>query len=405
MPPGSGPKICIAVILVGSLTWSGLAWGQPTSFARKPLRRAVTEVCWVDRWRPAECIPIAKLRQLLSKDDVEKLLANLDRVLEQGGISAGHDALVECGSAARAVVTRIAPKTEPPRRAPALGTGDVKRLSGRISGCAARVASFAGGPERAGERQQQWIDNTTAQVDAELAGCRDSGDSRIAQDSTERRVKGVMDRSVPAPKDAKTYTGPVLDKDSAFLVKTKHEPTPSDAKPEESSKKGPEPSGGKGDTTSLCRSGAECSPTCEEKQARWNRLKDTCEQSSWQAYPCVDFLRKANGCVDASLIKPGPDGDLTCPSQSRATAAQRRRTGWEANCKRRQMFVTPVSGGGAICKRANEPLPVGFDICTDPAAMPGEGQCNEPRGVGGPERPSPTPKPDPRRPSPKSPPG
>jgi len=128
-------------------------------------------------------------------------------------------------------------------------------------------------------------------------------------------------------------------------------------------------------------------------------VKDICEQSNWQAYPCVDFLRKVNGCVDASLINPGPEGDLTCPTRSRATPAQRLRTAWELNCKRRQMFVTPVPGGGDICKGPDEPLPARFDICSDPRAMPSQDQCTGPRGGSGPDRPSPKPQPDPHRPS------
>jgi hypothetical protein len=412
---------CILLTLISVMAWSGIAAAQPGSPARASLRRDITEVCWVDRWRPAECISIEQLRRTLSKNELDQLLATLDRLLEQSGIDSGHDALVECGPTRRAVVASILPGKTPPKRAPTPGSTGLKRLSGRISGCAGHVASFVGGPGRVADKgRQQWIDDTVAQVDAELAACRDAGNSQIAKGgsskTTERQVKGVMDMPTPPPPSTTPTTDPKTES-SALLVKTKHSSdtgssgsAPSASPPPEKPKtsapppKEPTPSGVRRGTTSPCPAGADCAPTCAEKQARWAAFKDMCEQSDWQAYPCVDFLRKVNGCVDASLINPGPDGDLTCPTRSRATPAERMRGAWEANCKRRQMFVTPVAGG-EICKRPDEPMPARVDICTDPRAMPSEDQCTGPTGGSGPGQPTPKPKPDPRRPGGTSPPG
>jgi hypothetical protein len=422
------------------LTWPDLAAGQPAPLARPP--RLITEVCWADRWQALECVAVDQLRRLLSRAELERLMTKLEELLEGSGVDAAHDALVECGSKPRPAVASVAPGTAPAPRTRTRGSAELKRLSARISGCADRVAEVLTGRGRVKDGgRQYWIDDTVAQVDAELAACRDSGDPRIAQ-GNERKVKGVMDIS-PQPPPAATTPDPSTE-GSALLVKTKHGAgsssgggsagsaggpastggaattggststsgeastggsTSTTGGSSGSRPKEPTPSGIRRGTTSPCPAGTDCAPTCAERQARWERFKESCEQSDWQAYPCVDFLRKANGCVDAALINPGPDGDLTCPVQSRITPAERMRTAWELNCKRRQMFVTPVPGGGDLCKRPDEPMPARVDICHDPRAMPADDQCTRPAGGSGIDQPVPRPKPDPRRPGLAPPPG
>jgi hypothetical protein len=412
----------LAAIAVSALASPGLAAGQPALSRRALAPRAITEVCWAERWQPLECVSVERLRRILSRAELDRLLARLEQLLEGSGVDAAHDALVECGSRPRPAVASIAPSTAPPSRTTTRGTAELKRLSARLSGCADRVAGILTGPGRVKDgSRQQWIDDTVAQVDAELAACRDSGDPRIAQ-GNERKVKGVMDIS-PQPPPAQPKPDASTE-GSALLVKTKHDAgassgggsagstsgsgsaggaastgrsTSTTGGSSASGPKEPTPSGIRRGTTSPCPAGADCAPTCAERQARWERFKESCEQSDWQAYPCVDFLRKVNGCVDAGLINPGPDGDLTCPARSRTTPAQRMRTAWELSCKRRQMFVTPVPGGGDFCKRPDEPMPVRVDICQDPRAMPADDQCTGPAG-GSVDQPAPKPKPDPRRP-------
>ena len=55
---------------------------------------------------------------------------------------------------------------------------------------------------------------------------------------------------------------------------------------------------------------------CAEKRAAWERFKEYCAHSNWQEFRCEQFVRLMNGCVDATKIRPCPDGDLTCPVRS-----------------------------------------------------------------------------------------
>lgn len=299
----------------------------------------------MDRWQQPECISIEQLRQALAKSQVDRLLSAL-------GLDATLDVLVECGRTPRPAAAGITPKTEPrkpdsPSDSLSLTTVHLESFSSRISGCADRVAAYPFSLAGAGNRgPKQWIDDTVAQVDTDLASCRDSGNSQIATDPNEKKVKGVHDLSTPPPPQLNTDVS--LDENSALLVKTEHDGSSGgtgasrdsttgwaksetgedlDEKGTGKSKTGWDPIGWIislfGSSETPCREGADCAPSCEEKNARWQRFKDSCEQSRWQAYPCVAFLRKVNGCVDASLINPGPDGDLTCPVKDRATPAQR----------------------------------------------------------------------------------
>jgi hypothetical protein len=131
-------------------------------------------------------------------------------------------------------------------------------------------------------------------------------------------------------------------------------------------------------------------------------FKSTCEMSHWKSFPCADFLRKVNGCVDMTLINPGPDGDLTCPTWGRETEAERRRRAWAEQCKRKQMVMMPTQDGSPICvdrSLAKLPQPT-IDPCHDPRALPDpEAGCGG-TPVGGPvvdpsPRPSPRPMPTP----------
>jgi hypothetical protein len=390
MVPTFGVTIRTASIVLGSLLWGDLAPGQPGPRPRPPVS-PIIEICWVDRWQPAECISVKQLRQVLTESQVDKLLASLNNI----GVDAAHDALVECGRAPRPVVASITPGTGPSKPVSPT-TASLTSLSGRVSQCAERIAEYSG--SLAGARGGAgWIDSAVAQAGFDFSSCRDSGNSPISADANERRVKGVMDMSTPAPPPAASTAGSSSVEDSALFVKKGHDPAPPDGDKKAIATWLWLKANMLGLPMSPCREGANCTPTCDQKQARWQSLKESCEQSDWKAYPCVDFLRKVNGCVDASLINPGPDGDLTCPKL--ATPAHRMRTAWEHNCSRRQMFVVPVPGGGDICKRPEEAMPVSFDICNDPQAMPSEDQCIGPSRGSGPDRPSPTPEPDPRSPS------
>lgn len=123
-------------------------------------------------------------------------------------------------------------------------------------------------------------------------------------------------------------------------------------------------------------------------------FKEVCEMSDWQAYNCVAFLRKVNGCVDASRIQPGPDGDLTCPP--RRSKEEKMRWAYTAECEKRKWIMRPVPGGTITCVAPDlkSRIPVGIDICNNPRVMPSEDQCpaapretDPPRPVPQPEQP------------------
>ena len=137
-----------------------------------------------------------------------------------------------------------------------------------------------------------------------------------------------------------------------------------------------------------------CGASCQDKQARWQRMKEMCAMSGWKAYNCVAFLRKANGCVDATRINPGPDGDLTCPE--RKSKRQMRQEAYEQQCKRRGWIMQPVPGTQTTCVMPDlsNAMPAKLDVCTDPRAMPGPDQCTGPEGPVPNDRP--VPRPDPR---------
>ncbi|MEU7902256.1 hypothetical protein [Actinoplanes sp. NPDC049118] len=54
--------------------------------------------------------------------------------------------------------------------------------------------------------------------------------------------------------------------------------------------------------------GAEIENTCEQVR----RFMWECEQSGWRTGPCQEWLNKSRGCVDMSLINPGPDQGVVC---------------------------------------------------------------------------------------------
>jgi hypothetical protein len=127
-------------------------------------------------------------------------------------------------------------------------------------------------------------------------------------------------------------------------------------------------------------------------------FKTMCEQSDWKSFPCVDFLRKVNGCVDITLINPGPEGDLTCPSWGQETKAERSRRAWSEHCKRKRWIMIPLENGRPACAAPGlleAPPLAGVDPCNDPQMLPDPDTC--PRGGGPIVDPAPRPQPDPRR--------
>lgn len=120
--------------------------------------------------------------------------------------------------------------------------------------------------------------------------------------------------------------------------------------------------------------------SCAERKAAWEAFKGRCDRSDWRSYECIAFVRNLNGCVDMRRIRPGPEGDLTCPappSEADRQAQEKR------ECERRGQFARPVPGGSFNCERPPVPFEkpkVGIDICTGPTTTPGpDTHCPAPR--------------------------
>lgn len=123
--------------------------------------------------------------------------------------------------------------------------------------------------------------------------------------------------------------------------------------------------------------GDGCTASCEERQRAWEMFKEYCAQSDWQAYQCADFVRKLNGCVDMTLINPGPEGDLTCPAWGRDDDGGARRA-WAEDCKRRSMIMMPVPDGRSLCAlpAVLDTPALGIDPCNDPRVLPSPDACS-----------------------------
>ena len=127
--------------------------------------------------------------------------------------------------------------------------------------------------------------------------------------------------------------------------------------------------------------------TCDDIERRWEFFKAYCDLSSWQNYRCQQFLRVANGCVDASRILPGPDGDLTCPDRSDRSDAEARRI----DCERRKGVWLASGYGDNSCRPRDAAVSVTFDACNDPRAEWLPDQCLPGGSVDGEPRPAPSP--------------
>jgi hypothetical protein len=101
---------------------------------------------------------------------------------------------------------------------------------------------------------------------------------------------------------------------------------------------------------------------CAAMEAWWKSIAAKCDMSGWQTYECSRIVRLQNHCVDAALIMPDPEGDLTCPVRRGYTAGDM----LESACQRRKMFEGTWLESD--CKLQQLELPI-TEICNDPAAM------------------------------------
>jgi hypothetical protein len=314
------------------------------------------------------------------------------------------------------------------------------------------------GAPGAGSSYDEWVDRTVDGVETDLAGCRDRTNPWIAQgadlvqqrpttpsefEAQKREHLRVLPDSKPVKPASPTTSSPEGFEGSVFfggtghsgggsgggatdpcasasgigkascaimqelLAAMKQEPdkgaspaptptAPSSPPPPSTAPATPAPSTAPSTPGTPCEPGTGCTPSCEQRQQAWDLFKAMCEQSDWKAYPCMDFLRKVNGCADMTLINPGPEGDLTCPSWGKETKAERTRRAWAEQCKRRSWFMVPAENGRPLCADPgllDAPPRAGIDPCNNPRVLPDPDACLGTPSVD----PQPRPRPNPER--------
>ncbi|HVG06074.1 MAG TPA: hypothetical protein VNM67_00050 [Thermoanaerobaculia bacterium] len=425
----------VRVLAILMLTLAAAALAQPSG--RRPPAPRIEEICTADTYGKPRCIRISDLQRTLSPQAYQKILDSIGELYRKLGLDRSKDALVSCGSKGFGGVslegeTPGAGKTLP---LPADAVADLQK---KIASCRSSISGWGGRGGAAGldpgAGYDAWVAETVSNVEEDLSECRESGNGMIAQDPGEagkRKTVGVFDMSLRPPAEAPQNNNT---EGSSFFIKTKHEATASQpsgigrasAQIIEELKKAMEKQAGSGSGGSgsgsggstggssggttggsgtpggsagqPCPDAVDCGSSCEQAQAVWGWFKSQCEQSDWKAWPCVDFLRKARGCVDLALINPDPEGDLTCPGWGQDDEEQRRRA-WVEACERKKWIISPLPDGEVVCHQADVPRPerVRIDICNDPRAMPGPDQCTGPAvpsGATGDRRPRPQPSPE-----------
>lgn len=433
-----------------------LCAGSEAAQPRRPDEKRI--LCVASDWGRPRCTTLGDLKRQLSPQQYAQLLARLNRLVRELGLDPTRDALLPCSGTARVPAVNLAGGFDA-GRTKKLTPADLGKITSVVSTCRASIPASAGGGARPGgtSSYDSWAAETVQEVDSGMAGCRDRTNPWIAQSSEvsdfEKRKRDSLrvlrdsKPEAPAPTPAPTGiensllfggtgsggggtsgggtgsgTGSTGGADPCaaasgiglascritqeLLAAMKQQgskdatPAPSAAPTTAPTAGTPAPTAGSGTPSSPntpCERDTGCTPTCEERQAAWDLFKGMCEQSDWKAYPCVDFLRKVNGCVDITLINPGPEGDLTCPAWGRETREERAKRAWSEQCKRKSWIMVPVDDGRPLCADPGllDARPaMGIDPCNNPRVLPDPESCG---GVRDPSLdPGRHPQPDPR---------
>ena len=122
-----------------------------------------------------------------------------------------------------------------------------------------------------------------------------------------------------------------------------------------------------------------------------------CESMDWQTPNCRAIVRVINGCVDESLINPGPEGDYSCSGEGMSDEEA-----FEMRCEAQGGIAQPAPGEELVCvyrdPAAAPTIPVGLNPCNSPEAQGNEEMCSGQEGAGPAPAPDgpPPPGPDPR---------
>jgi hypothetical protein len=450
-------RAVIALCAAALMAVSGLpALAQPTAPGKRvrdqrprvPPAFSIDRICRVHDDGLARCVRRSQLEQEMPPDLAKRLQQLLRDIYDQFGLDTKKHGLASCGtdewSAFSAKTNSSGAGVTRSRTGVAGLTPTLADAAAALSACHTAALAEAGISMPSPDADyDQWVNSVVSRVDGQMASCHDSTTSPIASAGTpsfapselmetrfgatrageltelegrlserERDTVWLMIAAVKSAekkidkekKAADAIQDPVerrkaqekvtqeeewlLDLVNGFINFIFH----FDSEPAEPPAATPDKTPV---VTQPCPPDQPCGTSCQEKQAAWQRMKDMCATSHWKAYNCVAFLRKANGCVDAARINPGPDGDLTCPE--RKSKQQMRKEAYEQQCKRRGWIMLPVPDTQPTCVMPDlsRSMPAHLDICHDPRAMPGPDQCAGPDVPAPGDRPGPPP-PDPR---------
>lgn len=445
---------------------------RPVRVLPKP-RFRIDKICWVHDNVQGQCYSRTDLNRVFSPDQIARIDELFQMLYEQLSLDKGKKGVTACGQSAWGTFSPGAGPAKGRTRGSAASSigglrGPVSDFASAVSACRQSIAADVGLQNLSpGADFQTWVSGTVAQVDRQVANCRDAGNSAIAaaadtasptfrpsellktsfggrtvelseggyfslyltvlkavqdteneigkkeQEARENPDRAAGQKQLAKLEEEKSYLLEVVEdlvtwfqqllgdtpapppRGTPAAVTDASSQPPTSPPPQVTSPPAPStsPVPSSSSTGRPCSPGVDCGGrSCADIQAAWQWFKQMCDASGWQTYNCVAFLRKVNGCVDASKIYTSPDGDLTCPT--RTTKAEGIRLAYLEQCRRRKWVMMPVPGQTITCVAPdlNRNLPIKFDPCNDPRAMPSEDQCT---GVA----PLPGPQPNPPQPN------
>ena len=302
----------------------------------------------------------------------EDALARIDALMADLGLDPDRNALLSCGKSG-VPSTNVAAGPPADQRQRRLGAGELKQLEQAVGACrdAALAAHGTARPPRARRRfrlRRVGLPSTVSRNHSTRTSARvaASGNSGIAQgvpgrpkdDKEKKREEerlnrfepvGVLQDSMPKGNAVPAGTGLPPGGDMFLDAKKKghrrwreHPRAPHPLRrppppPATTLAELPRPRVSRSGSTRDVERHRDVVPLplplrrrrkgarrpASSSDSAWEMFKESCEQSDWKAYPCVDFLRKVNGCVDMTLIESRsrrrphlPDlGAGRCPDQ------------------------------------------------------------------------------------------
>jgi hypothetical protein len=441
-------RAAVPLCVLASALWSEAVSGQPRSWEPRKKPHAVRALCVVRDSGKVDCVRIEDLRRILSPDLMDKVDQVMRDILEDFGLDTTKNALFECRGEWRATNLDLQSATKARTgplfgRSSGRSLPSPADAQGMVRNCQQSLrAEIETSLQSAGIGRSQMVAETVARMDEAVAECQDrsspvaEGSSQWAVDLNQARsdyeaAKNALIDRYPGSAvragdtnaivanaslhDAETLRAIIeselarnrFEKESPekrternFLIALLQDlaeevkelvdkpvppaPVPTNPSTAPAPTPAPAPTQPPSSTSTPCDPGMDCKPSCSEIQERWAKFKDYCEQSGWRAYQCEAFLRLANGCVDMTLINPGPEGDMTCPPRAKVDKAKE---AYLAACRKRKWIAIPSGDRDILCTAPDfQGVRPGFDPCNDPRVMPDPESCFGGRGGVAPER-------------------